>query len=50
MTEGPAEGQDTKNVLEPNARVYAYTKGDTEAGGSKVVTGQLPVANMIALY
>ncbi|KAL5578787.1 hypothetical protein UlMin_011229 [Ulmus minor] len=38
LTEEPAEGQDTKNVLEPNARVYAYTKGDAEAGGSKVVT------------
>ncbi|KAL5539759.1 hypothetical protein UlMin_044100 [Ulmus minor] len=34
------EGQDIKNVLEPNARVYAYTKGDAEAGGSKVVTGK----------
>ena len=46
LTEGPAEGQDTKNVLEPNARIYAYTNG--EAGGSKFVTGQLLVANMIA--
>ena len=48
MTEEPAEGQDIKNVLESNARIYAYTKGDAEAGGSKVVTGQLLVANMIA--
>ena len=48
LTERPAEGQDTKNVLDPNARIYAYTKGDAEAGGSKVVTGQLPVTNMIA--
>ncbi|KAL5572587.1 hypothetical protein UlMin_022184 [Ulmus minor] len=48
LTEGPAEGQDIKNVLEPNARVYAYTKGDAEAGGSKVVTGQLPVAYVLA--
>ncbi|KAL5546420.1 hypothetical protein UlMin_006107 [Ulmus minor] len=48
LTEGPAEEQDTKNVLEPNARVYAYTKGDAEAGGSKVVTGQLPVAYVLA--
>ncbi|KAL5566178.1 hypothetical protein UlMin_029342 [Ulmus minor] len=48
LTEGPAEVQDTKNVLEPNARVYAYTKGDAEAGGSKVVTGQLPVAYVVA--
>ena len=48
LTEGPAEGQDIKKVLQPNARIYAYTKGDAEAGGSKVVTGQLPVANMVA--
>ncbi|KAL5554707.1 hypothetical protein UlMin_042108 [Ulmus minor] len=48
LTEGPAEEQDTKNVLEPNARVYAYTKDDAEAGGSKVVTGQLPVAYVLA--
>ncbi|KAL5565685.1 hypothetical protein UlMin_028849 [Ulmus minor] len=48
LTEGPVEGQDIKNVLEPNARVYAYTKGDAEAGGSKVVTGQLPVAYVLA--
>ncbi|KAL5583419.1 hypothetical protein UlMin_015861 [Ulmus minor] len=48
LTEGPAEEQDTKNVLEPNARVYAYTKGDAEAGGSKVITGQLLVAYVLA--
>ena len=35
-------------MLEPNARIYAYTKGDAEAGGSKDVKGQLPVANMVA--
>ena len=35
-------------MLEPNARIYTYTKGDAEAGGSKVVTSQLPVANMVA--
>ncbi|KAL5571342.1 hypothetical protein UlMin_020939 [Ulmus minor] len=28
--------------------IYAYTKGVAEAEGSKVVTGQLPVANMVA--
>ena len=44
----PVEGQDVKNVLEPNVRIYAYTKGDAEAGGSKVVTGQLPVAYVVA--
>ncbi|KAL5545744.1 hypothetical protein UlMin_005431 [Ulmus minor] len=48
LTEGSAEGQDIKNVLEPNARIYVYTKGDAEAGGSKVVTGQLPVAYVLA--
>ena len=37
-----------KNVLEPNARIYAYTKGNAEVGGSKVVTGQLPVVNKLA--
>ncbi|KAL5581299.1 hypothetical protein UlMin_013741 [Ulmus minor] len=40
LTDGPAEGPDIKNVLEPNARIYAYTKGDAEAGSSKVVTGK----------
>ncbi|KAL5549797.1 hypothetical protein UlMin_005028 [Ulmus minor] len=48
LTDGPAEGPDIKNVLEPNTRIYAYTKGDAEAGGSKVVTSQLPFANMVA--
>ncbi|KAL5579236.1 hypothetical protein UlMin_011678 [Ulmus minor] len=33
---------------EPNARIYTYTKGHAEAGGSKVVTGPLPVPNMVA--
>ncbi|KAL5579150.1 hypothetical protein UlMin_011592 [Ulmus minor] len=45
---GPKEESDRKNVPEPNARLYAYTKGNAEAGGSKVVTGQLPVVNEIA--
>ncbi|KAL5566267.1 hypothetical protein UlMin_029431 [Ulmus minor] len=45
---GPKEESDRKNIPEPNARLYAYTKGDAEAGGSKVVTGQLPVVNEIA--
>ena len=44
----PKEEADKKNISEPNARIYAYTKGDAEAGGSKVVTGQLPVVNKIA--
>ncbi|KAL5555986.1 hypothetical protein UlMin_038222 [Ulmus minor] len=45
---GPKEESDRRNIPEPNARLYAYTKGDAEAGGSKVVTGQLPVVNEIA--
>ncbi|KAL5549498.1 hypothetical protein UlMin_004729 [Ulmus minor] len=48
LTGGFTDDQDRKDVLEPNAKIYAYTKGDAEAGGSKVVTGQLPVANKIA--
>ncbi|KAL5577196.1 hypothetical protein UlMin_018895 [Ulmus minor] len=35
------------NVPEPNARIYAYTKGDTEAGGSKVVTDELNEVPMV---
>ena len=35
-------------MLEPNARIYVYTKGDAEAGGLKVVTVQLPVAYVLA--
>ena len=34
---------------EPNARIYAYTKGDAKAGSSKVVTDQLPIINKLAL-
>ncbi|KAL5555062.1 hypothetical protein UlMin_037298 [Ulmus minor] len=48
LTKGPTKEQDIKSVLEPNARIYAYTKGDAEAEGSKVVTCQLPVINKIA--
>ena len=39
LTEGPTNNQDRKDVPKPNARIYAYTKGDAEAGRSKVVTG-----------
>ena len=48
VVEGPTEEQDKKNVPEPNGRIYAYTKGDAELGGSKVITGQLPIVNKIA--
>ena len=37
---------DTK--LKPNAQVYALTKGKVEARTSRVVTGQLPITNLIA--
>ena len=33
-----------KKAPEPQGRIYAYTKGDVQAGLSTVVTGQLPFA------
>ncbi|KAL5569387.1 hypothetical protein UlMin_025962 [Ulmus minor] len=45
---GNGEEINKKNIPEPNVKIYAYTKGDAEAGGSKVVTGQLLVVNKIA--
>ncbi|KAL5582623.1 hypothetical protein UlMin_015065 [Ulmus minor] len=47
MAIGPKEEPNKENILESNARIYAYTKGDAEARGSKVITGQLPVVNKI---
>ena len=44
----PMRSKIKKNVPEPNARIYAYTKGDAEAGGSKVMTGQFHVVNKLA--
>ena len=38
MAVGLKEESDKKNVPEPNAKVYVYTKGDAEAESSKVVT------------
>ena len=37
---------------EPQARIYAYTKGDAEAGTSHVVTGQISITthDAIALF
>ncbi|KAL5540177.1 hypothetical protein UlMin_043726 [Ulmus minor] len=46
---GPIEEHEKKEVPEPNARIYAYTRDDAEAGTSKVVIGQLLVANKHAL-
>ncbi|KAL5583320.1 hypothetical protein UlMin_015762 [Ulmus minor] len=43
--EGPPINQGRLEAPEPEARIYAYTKGDAEAGTSNVVTGQLTVAN-----
>ena len=43
--EGPSINQGKLEALEPEARIYAYRKGDTEAGTSNVVTGQLTVVN-----
>ncbi|GMN59076.1 hypothetical protein TIFTF001_028176 [Ficus carica] len=37
--EGPPITSGRYEVLEPQARIYAYTKGDAEAGTSHVVTG-----------
>ncbi|KAL5546588.1 hypothetical protein UlMin_006275 [Ulmus minor] len=48
LTKGLTEGQDIKSMPEPSARIYAYTKGNAKAGGSKVVTCQLPIVNKIA--
>ena len=38
MSVGPNDELGKKNVPEPNARSYVYTKDDAEAGSSKVVT------------
>ena len=46
--EGPIVEQDMKEVPEPNARIYAFTMGDAEAGSSKVVLGQLTIMNKYA--
>ena len=43
--ERPPINQGRLEAPEPEARIYAYTKGDAEAGTSNVVTGQLTVAN-----
>ena len=37
--------QDRKEVLEPNVIIYIFTKGDAEAGISKIVLGQFPIMN-----
>ena len=44
--EGPSISQGRLEAPELEAKIYAYTKGDIEAGTSNVVTGQLSVANL----
>ncbi|KAL5541879.1 hypothetical protein UlMin_009589 [Ulmus minor] len=44
--EGPSISQCRLEAPEPEAKIYAYTKGDVEAGTSNMVTGQLSVANL----
>ena len=46
--EGLADVPKKKEILEPNARIYAYAKDEAEAGTSKVVTVQLTIANKCA--
>ncbi|GMN21829.1 hypothetical protein TIFTF001_045559, partial [Ficus carica] len=50
--EGPSIVQGRLEAPEPQARIYAYTKGDAEAGTSNVVTGQISLAthDAIALF
>ncbi|GMN60053.1 hypothetical protein TIFTF001_029151 [Ficus carica] len=50
--EGPSITQGRLEAPEPQARIYAYTKGDAEAGTSHVVTGQISVTtyDAIALF
>ncbi|KAL5560047.1 hypothetical protein UlMin_036258 [Ulmus minor] len=44
--EGPPFIQGRLEAPEPEAKIFAYTKGDVDAGTSNVVTGQLSVANL----
>ncbi|KAL5543374.1 hypothetical protein UlMin_007158 [Ulmus minor] len=44
--EGPPFIQGRQEAPEPEAKIFAYTKGDVDAGTSNVVTGQLSVANL----
>ncbi|KAL5554469.1 hypothetical protein UlMin_041870 [Ulmus minor] len=43
---GPPFIQGRLEAPEPEAKIFAYTKGDVDAGTSNVVTGQLSVANL----
>lgn len=50
--EGPLIAEGRLEAPEPQARIYAYTKGDIEAGTSYMVTSQKSIAthNIIALF
>ncbi|GMN69569.1 hypothetical protein TIFTF001_038616 [Ficus carica] len=50
--EGPSIAQGRLEAPEPQARIYAYTRGDAEAGTSHVVTGQISIttSDAIATY
>ncbi|GMN73861.1 hypothetical protein TIFTF001_053087, partial [Ficus carica] len=47
--EGPSITQGRLEAPEPQARIYAYTKGDAEAGTSHVVTDQISIATYDAI-
>ncbi|GMN59983.1 hypothetical protein TIFTF001_029072 [Ficus carica] len=47
--EGLSITQERVDALEPQARIYAYIKGDAEAGTSHVVTGQISVTTHNAI-
>ena len=44
--EGPPTVQGRLEAPEPEAKIFAYTKGDVEMGTSNVLTGQLSIANL----
>ncbi|KAL5545109.1 hypothetical protein UlMin_008893 [Ulmus minor] len=44
--EGPPISQGRLEAPEPEAKIFAYSKGDVDAGTSNVVTCQLSVANL----
>ena len=46
--EPPQQENQLEAKPKPNARVYALNKEEAEAGPSTVVTGQLPIANLLA--
>ncbi|GMN63829.1 hypothetical protein TIFTF001_032890 [Ficus carica] len=50
--EGPSIAHGRLEAPESQARIYAYTKGDAEAGTSHLVTGQISIAiyDAIALF